>query len=645
MTGGVLAMVLVYLAAAVVFVPIAKRLGLGAVLGYLVAGVAIGPWALGLVGDEGHSVAHFAEFGVPVMLFLVGLELRPALLWQMRKPIFGLGGAQVVVTAALVAAAALALGVPWKPAIAVGLIFAASSTAIVLATLAERNLLKTQGGQGAFSVLLLQDIAVVPIFAVFPLLAMDAAPAAPVSMASATDAGGRPAWLSALFVIAAVAGVVAIGRLVVRPMFRFLATVQVRETFTAAALLIVVAISYLMYLVDLSAALGTFLAGVVLADSEYRHELETDLEPFKGLLLGLFFISIGAQIDFGLIGREPAMIGAIVLATMIGKLGILYVLGRLFRFDRPARWLLAFSLAQLGEFAFVLLAQGQKDRIFSAELAAPLVAAVALSMAITPLVFVALERYVLPAVADRAAARPQDEIVDEGTPVVIAGYGRFGQIVGRLLRANRIPMTILDLDPEIVEVVRRIGVKVYYGDASRTDLLHAAGCARAKLFVIAVDDKEQATRIAEHVRHHFPKLQILARCRDRQHYWELRKLGCIAVFRETFGSAYEAGIEALKQLGYRANTAHRLARRWRDHEERILEDLGQHWGTQSYFGRVKQSMDEAERLMRDEDPTVYEERDAAWDNEALRADRDGRAAEAGGVAEAARAAARDARSG
>ncbi len=633
MTGGVLAMVLVYLAAAVVFVPIAKRLGLGAVLGYLVAGVAIGPWVLGLVGDEGHSVAHFAEFGVPVMLFLVGLELRPALLWQMRKPIFGLGGAQVVGTAAVVAGAAVALDVHWKAAIAIGLTFAMSSTAIVLATLSERNLLRTQGGQGSFSVLLLQDIAVVPIFAVFPLLATVPAPAAPVTIASATEAAGRPAWLSALFVIGAVAAVVAIGRIVVRPLFRFLATVRVRETFTAAALLIVVAISYLMYLVELSAALGTFLAGVVLADSEYRHELETDLEPFKGLLLGLFFISIGAQIDFGLIGREPVLIGAIVLATMAGKLGVLYVLGRLFRLDRPARWLFAFSLAQIGEFAFVLLAQGQKDRIFSAELAAPLVAAVALSMAITPLVFVVLERYVLPAVAERGAARPHDQIEHADTPVVIAGYGRFGQIIGRLLRANRIPMTILDLDPEIVELVRRLDVKVYYGDASRADLLHAAGCERARLFVIAVDDKDEATRIAEHVRHHYPHLKVLARCRDRQHYWELRKLGCVAVFRETFGSAYEAGVESLKQLGFRSYTAHRLARRWRDHEERILEELGEHWGTQTYFGRVRQAMDEAERLMRDEDPGVFKERDAAWDNEALRADR----AEGGGAAAAAAA--------
>jgi len=619
MTGGVLAMVLVYLAAAVVFVPLAKRLGLGAVLGYLVAGVAIGPWVLGLVGDEGHSVAHFAEFGVPVMLFLVGLELRPALLWQMRRPIFGIGGAQVAGTAAVVAGAAIALGVPWKAAIAVGLIFSASSTAIVLSTLSERGLLKTQGGQASFSVLLLQDIAVVPIFAVFPLLATQAAPAHAVTIASATDAGDRPAWLSALFVLAAVAGVVAIGRVVVRPLFRFLAEVRVRESFTAAALLIVVAISYLIYLVDLSAALGTFLAGVVLADSEYRHELETDLEPFKGLLLGLFFISIGAQINFGLIGREPLRIGAIVLATMAGKLLVLYGLGRLFRLDRPARWLLAFSLAQIGEFAFVLLAQGQNDHIFSADFAAPLVAAVALSMAITPLMFVLLERYVLPAVRGRAAARPQDEIEHGETPVVIAGYGRFGQIVGRLLRANRVPLTILDLDPEMVDVVRRIGVKVYYGDASRTDLLHAAGCEHARLFVIAVDDKDEATKIAENVRSHFPHLKILARCRDRQHYWELRKLGCIAAFRETFGSAYETGVEALKQLGFRSYTAHRLARRWRDHEERILEELGQHWGTQTYFGRVKQAMDEAERLMRDEDPGVYADRDAAWNNEGLRA--------------------------
>ncbi|MDQ3367403.1 MAG: monovalent cation:proton antiporter-2 (CPA2) family protein [Myxococcota bacterium] len=615
MTDSVLAMAFIYLLAAVVCVPIAKRFGLGAVLGYLVAGVLIGPWGLGFVGHEHHGVGHFAEFGVVMMLFLVGLELRPALLWEMRRPIFGLGGAQVVVTTGVAAAAALALGVAWQPALAVGMIVAMSSTAIVLSTLAERGLLKTRGGQASFSVLLFQDIAVIPILAAFPLLAM----AAPV--VAGADAG-RPAWQTGLMLLGAVAGIVLAGRFVVRPVFQFLATVKIRESFTAAALLIVVGIALLMQQIGLSPALGTFLAGVVLADSEYRHELETDIEPFKGLLLGLFFISIGAQINFGLIANEPLMIGGIVLAGMAGKLAILWGLGHVFSLDRPARWMLAFALAQVGEFAFVLLQFGVTERVFSDAFAAPLVAAVALSMGLTPLVFIVLERYVMPAVAElEPAPRPQDEIVHADRPVVIAGYGRFGQMVGRILRANRIDLTILDLDPQMVEIVGRLGVKVYYGDASRVDLLHAAGCARAKLFVLAVDDKEEATRIAENVRHHFPHLPIIARARDRQHYWELRRLGCSKVFRETFSSAYEAGIASLIGVGFRANTAHRLARRWRDHEEATLEELGKHWGTKDYFARAKIAMDEAERLMRDEDPMVYADRDGAWDSESLRADR------------------------
>ncbi|HLL25014.1 MAG TPA: monovalent cation:proton antiporter-2 (CPA2) family protein [Kofleriaceae bacterium] len=617
MSDSVLAMAFIYLLAAVICVPIAKRVGLGAVLGYLVAGVVIGPYVLKFVGREHSSVGHFAEFGVVMMLFVVGLELRPSLLWQLRRPIFGLGGAQVVLTAVAVAGAALLLGVQWKIAVAVGLIFSASSTAIVLSTLAERGLLKTQGGQASFSVLLFQDISVIPILAAFPLLATIAA----VVPSTHTDAG-RPAWQTALMLLGAVAGIIASGRFVIRPLFQFLATVKVRESFTAAALLIVVGIALLMQTIGLSPALGTFLAGVVLADSEYRHELETDIEPFKGLLLGLFFISIGAQIDFGLISSDPLTITGIVVAAMAGKLVILWALGRMFGLDRPARWLLAFSLAQVGEFAFVLLQFGVTERIFTPAFAAPLVAAVALSMGITPLLFILVERYVLPRVsAQTNEERPHDEIDRSESPVVIAGYGRFGQMVGRILRANRIPVTILDLDPEMVEVVGRLGVKVYYGDASRTDLLHAAGCESAKLFVVAVDDKEEATRIAENVRHHFPHLEILARARDRQHYWELRKLGCQQVFRETFGSAYEAGIASLIHVGFRANTAHRLARRWRDHEERSLEELGQLWGTQDYFARAKLAMEEAERLMRDEDPNVYVVRDAAWDNESLRADR------------------------
>jgi glutathione-regulated potassium-efflux system ancillary protein KefC len=618
-TDSVLAQALIYLAAAVLFVPIAKRLGLGAVLGYLMGGVVIGPHVIGVVGREGHHVMHFAEFGVVMMLFIVGLELRPALLWQMRRPIFGLGGLQVALCAAALAVGGLAFGLTWKPALGVGLTLAGSSTAIVLATLTERGLIKTQGGQSAFSVLLMQDISVVPILAAFPVLGVAVA----TQITDVTSSSGRPGWLSALMIIGAVVGVVASGRFIIRPLFQFLAGAKLRESFTAAALLIVVAIAFLMGQVGLPTTLGTFLAGVVLADSEYRHELETDIEPFKGLLLGLFFISVGAQIDFSLIAEKPLLIAAIVLGTMAIKFIVLYVLGVLFKLDRSARWLFSLSLAQIGEFAFVLLGVGVAANVFTEEVRGPLVAATALSMVLTPPIFILLERVILPRVADKGIERAQDEVHDDHAPVVIAGYGRFGQMVGRVLRANRINVTILDLDPEMVDVISRLGIKVYYGDASRMDLLHAAGLAHAKLFVLAVDGKEEATKIAEAVRHNFPDVPILARARDRQHYWDLRALGVHKVFRETFAAAWETSIEALKVLGYRAHTAHRIAQRWRDHEEQVLEELGSLWGTdrKEYFNRVKQGMEEAERLMRDEDPTVFADGDTGWDNESLRADR------------------------
>jgi glutathione-regulated potassium-efflux system ancillary protein KefC len=612
MTEGVLAQAFVYLCAAVVFVPIAKRVGLGAVLGYLIAGVVIGPFVLGLVGTEGHHVMHFAEFGVVMMLFLVGLELRPALLWELRRPILGLGGLQVVGTAGLVAAAALAVGLAWKPALAVGMILAMSSTAIVLSTLAERSLLRTAGGQAAFAVLLFQDIAVIPILAVFPLLGEVAA-----------TGSGRPAWLSVLLTFGAVAAIVLAGRFIVRPVFQFLALVRLREAFIAFALMIVVGIALLMQTVGLSPALGTFLAGVVLADSEYRHELESDVEPFKGLLLGLFFISVGAQIDFALVAAQPGLVAGLVAASMAVKFAVLYVLARAFGLDRPARWLFAFALPQIGEFAFVLLSFAQQSRIFGAEIASPLVAAVAISMVLTPVLFIALARWVLPAVTERAPAREHDHIPRSDAPVVIAGYGRFGQIVGRMLRANRIETTVLDLDPEIVDFVGRVGIKVYYGDASRLELLESAGCERARLFVIAVDDKEQATRIAEQVKKHFPHLPIIARAKDRPHYFELKQLGIQEVHRETFAAAYEAAIAALRAVGFRAHTAHRLARRWRDHEERELGELQQVWGDEAqYVAGLRRALAEAERLMRDEDPTVYEGRDRAWESARQRHDRE-----------------------
>jgi glutathione-regulated potassium-efflux system ancillary protein KefC len=609
MSQDVLSQAFLYLCAAVVFVPIAKRLGLGAVLGYLIGGVVIGPDVLQLARDP-VTLMHFSEFGVVMMLFVVGLELRPALLWQMRKPIFGLGGAQVVACALVIFLGALLFGVEWKSAIAVGLTFAMSSTAIVLSSLTERNLMQTEGGRASFAVLLFQDISVIPILAVFPLLG--------VAVAS-TSSDSTPAWQTALVSVGAVVGVFAIGRYLVRPLFHFLANVKLRESFTAAALLIVIGIALLMQVAGLSAALGTFMAGVVLADSEYRHELETDLEPFKGLLLGLFFITVGAGIDFDLIASDPLTIAGIVVGSMTAKLLVMRLLGKLFGLARTGRWLFAFSLAQIGEFAFVLLQLGVQKRVFSHAFAGPLVAAVAISMLLTPILFIVLERWVLPRVTERGSEREQDEIHDEHASVVIAGYGRFGQIVGRILRANNISMTILDLDPEMIDVLARLDIKAYYGDASRVELLQAAGCATAKLLIIAVDDPEATKKIAEHALHHYPKLPIIARCRSRVEYFELRKMGVQCVVRETFAASYETGISALRQLGYRAFTALRLAQRWRRHEETLIEEMGKHWGQDDYWERTRAAMVEAERLMRQEDPakTAHEH---GWDNESLRSD-------------------------
>jgi monovalent cation:proton antiporter-2 (CPA2) family protein len=623
-TDEVLLQAFVYLCAGVVFVPLAKRIGLGAVLGYLLAGVTIGPFGLGLVGTEGHEVMHFAELGVVMMLFLVGLELRPALLWELRRPILGLGGLQVGVSALALAAAAFAFGLGWKPSLAVGLILALSSTAIVLSSLAERGLLETRGGRASLSVLLFQDVAVIPILAILPLLA---------AAASATGAAAeRPAWISALLVLGAVGVVVVAGRFVVRPVFRFLARVRLRESFTAFALLLVVGIALLMQQVGLSPALGTFLAGVLLADSEYRHELQGDVEPFKGLLLGLFFISVGAQIDFGRIVDAPATIAGIVGGTLALKAGVLLALAAAFGLDRPARWLLALALPQVGEFGFVLLSFAERSRVFGAEIASPLVASVAISMLLTPLLFVALERWVLPAVTGAEPEREADELPASDAHVVIAGHGRFGQIVGRILRANRIPTTVLDLDPEIVDALGRIGIKVHYGDASRLELLHAAGCERARLFVLAIDDPSQAVEIARVVRQHFPQLPIVARARDRVHYRELRHAGVSEVHRELFAASWEAGIAALRALGYRAHTAHRLARRWRDHEERDLHELMELWGTDRdrFFARSRLAIEEAERLMSEADAHLRGERDAGWDDETLRGDATPDAATRGG---------------
>jgi monovalent cation:proton antiporter-2 (CPA2) family protein len=559
----------IYLLAAIVAVPLAKRLGLGSVIGYLLAGAVIGPYALKFV-EGGGDVMHFAEFGVVMMLFVIGLELRPALLWQMRRPILGLGGLQVLGTAVVIGSVAVWLGYPWKSSFAIGLILSMSSTAIVLQSLGERGLMKTPGGEAAFAVLLFQDIAIIPIVALMPLLAIGSGTAAPSHEGMI---GNLPGWEQALLVVAAVAIIVLAGRFLLRPFFRYIAGTRLREMFTATALFIVVGIALLMQKLGLSPALGTFVAGVVLAESEYRVQLEADIEPFKGLLLGLFFISVGASIDFSLIAQRLGTIAAIVAALLSLKFLVLLGLGRLFQLRAAEGMLFAFALAQGGEFAFVLFSFATQNAVLPVEIANLLVASVALSMAAAPLLLTIEEKLVRPLFQKCKPERPADEIDEHDNPVILAGFGRFGHIVGRVLRANGFGTTVLDHDADQVALLGRFGMKSFYGDASRLDLLEAAGARNAKLFVLAIDDEAKALEIIGTVQREFPRLKILARATSRQHAYEILRLGVNQVYRETLGSALDLSIDALRELGMEEGRAHRVAQIFREHDEASVREM------------------------------------------------------------------------
>lgn len=606
---------LVYLAAAVVSVPIAKRLGLGSVLGYLIAGALIGPSVLGLIGAEGQDVMHFAEFGVVMMLFVIGLELEPALLWRMRAAIAGLGGLQVVVTAVVIAGLALLAGQSWQAAAAIGMTLALSSTAIVLQTLNEKGLMKTAAGQSSFAVLLFQDIAVIPMLAIFPLLA--SAPAA--ASAGHTWMSALPGWAQTVVVLSAVALIVIAGRFIVRPAFRFIAQTRLLEIFTAAALLLVIAIAVLMTQVGLSPALGTFLAGVVLANSEYRHELVSDIEPFKGLLLGLFFISVGASINFALIVQTPLLIAALVLGLMFVKGLVLYALGRFFKMGTDQNLTFAFALAQVGEFAFVLFSFATQQHILDTHVAGTMIAVVALSMALTPLVIMFNEKVLLP----RVGTKPRDEraadAIAEHNLVIIAGFDRFAQTVGRLLKANGIGTTVLDFDSDRVDLLRKLGLKVYYGDASRRELLQAAGADHARLLIIAFDDPEKNLALVHTVEKHFPNLQVLARALDRPDAYHLLNAGLRHVYRETLDTSLRMGIDALRLLGMRGYRAQRAAKIFLQHDERVLLELARHYAdNKSYINAVRMRIAELEELIQADDAEPDLDRDAGWDSATLR---------------------------
>jgi CPA2 family monovalent cation:H+ antiporter-2 len=500
------------------------------------------------------------------MLFLVGLELEPSMLWAMRNKLLGLGGLQVTLTAVVVTGLAMALGQPWSIAVAIGLIFSLSSTAIVLQTLNEKGLMQSDGGQSSFSVLLFQDIAVIPMLAFVPLLALPELQELAASAHGAADDGHASlslvdrlnGWQRALLTIGAIAFVVVVGSYLTRPIFRFIAMARLRELFTAAALLMVIAIALLMVVVGLSPALGTFLAGVVLANSEYRHELESNIDPFKGLLLGLFFITVGAAIRFDLLTENFVNIIGMTLGVMAIKAAILYGLARAFRIRGADRWLFTFGLAQAGEFGFVLLSFAVASAVLPTAIAEQLLLVVALSMLLTPALFIVYDKLIAPRFVVAQEAEADD--IDETGDVIVAGHGRFGGIINRILLSAGVRTVVLDYQSEQLEVLRAFGIKVFFGDAMRPDLLHAAGIEKARMLVIAIDDKDSATELVRYVTRHYPEVYIVARAIDRHHVYELWSAGARDIIRETFDSSLRAGRSALEALGFHPYDAERQVR-------------------------------------------------------------------------------------
>lgn len=560
---------LVYLAAAVIAVPLAKALGVGSIIGYLGAGILIGPWGLNLVQDP-QDMLHFAEFGVVLMLFLVGLELEPRRLWALRRPIFGWGSVQLLGSAALMTAVAVALGVDWRLALVASLGLALSSTAIGLGVAAERNLLPTTAGQSLLAVMLLQDVAAIPILAFVPLLATSGVHA---------EGGG---WLGAAKAAGVVLAIVFGGRLLLRPALRWIARSRTPEIFTAASLLLVVATAALMQSVGLSMALGAFLAGVLLAESEYRRELETDIEPFKGLLLGLFFIAVGMSIDFAVVLGRPLLVAGIVAGFLALKALVLWAMARAMPIPLAERPPFVVLLMQGGEFGFVVFQSAAGAGVIDGPTASLLVAAVALSMLLTPLVLIASDRWWARHLATHAPGPRMQEIAEaQDAPIIIAGFGRYGQIVGRLLYANGLRSTVLDHDAEEVEAMRQFGWPAFYGDATRLDLLRTAGADKARVFVLAIDDVEQSVACAKLVREHFPHLTIVARARNVQHHFRLRAAGVQLIERETLDSALMSGRSALELMGFQPHQARTLAWRFRHHNVELVERMRAHQGDEA----------------------------------------------------------------
>nr|WP_321452451.1 monovalent cation:proton antiporter-2 (CPA2) family protein [uncultured Carboxylicivirga sp.] len=604
---------MVYLLAAVVAVPIAKKIGLGSVLGYLIAGIVIGPYILGLVGAEDADVMHFAEFGVVIMLFLIGLELHPSMLWRMKRLIFGLGGLQIGITAVVIVIFSSLFWLNFAQAVTTGLILALSSTAIVLQTLTEKGLLQTRAGRHSFSVLLMQDIAVVPIFGILALLANQVANQADVQMMELTGDG----WLNLLLILGSVAVIVVGGRYLASYIFNYIAATGLRELFTATALLMVIGIAIGMDAVGLSPALGTFLAGVVLANSEYRYELENNLEPSKGLLLGLFFISVGASINFSLLLEHWGLIFGLLLMLISIKFVVLIILGKIFKLNTSQNLLFTFSLSQAGEFGFVLVAFASQNAIYDEFTSGVLLIIIALSMLITPLFFIINEKIILPRISKKEAKEMDQDCVDEeANPVIMAGFGRFGMVLGRFLNANGIRSTIIDINPHNIEYLKKFGFKIYYGDITRADMLEAAGAAKAKVLVIVMGDRQQIDKLVDVATKNFPHLKLVVRAVDVAHSLELANKKVDYFQQETFDSAVSLGADALRSLGMSNYSVHRAATTFRHLDRRFMDNLRQRYDMDDphFVLEARKFSEHLENILLLQQKQPYMDMESAWDS-------------------------------
>ncbi|MGN6648262.1 MAG: monovalent cation:proton antiporter-2 (CPA2) family protein [Cytophaga sp.] len=619
MENSLLFQTVIYLSASVVCVPIAKRFAMGSVLGYLLAGMLIGPFVLGFVGKEGKAVMHFAEFGVVMMLFMIGLELNPAHLWKIRKQIVGVGLSQVLITSAAVMGIGMAAGLAWQSSLAIGFAFAMSSTAIVLQTLKEKGLMLTPAGQSSFSVLLFQDVSVIPILAILPLLVFMPGAASEVHSGGAID--DLPNWLQTIIVFASVGAVVLLGRYAIVPLLRLITKTHMRELFTASALLIVAGITLLMLRVGLSPALGTFLAGVILANSEFKHELESDLEPFKGLFLGLFFIAVGASIDFRLVYEKWVNIALITFSIVAVKALILFLIGKKAKLSLDQNLIFAIGLSQIGEFAFVLFSFIGAHNILTPAQTDMMLAVTALSMTSTPLLMIVADKWILPRIVDGKNKKFEKEAdeVDERNDVLLVGFGHFGTTIARFLRANGIVATVLDNNSDQVDLLRKMGFKVFYGDGSRADILEAAGAATAKILIIAIDSPELNLAIVKTVKKHFPNLEIMVRSKNRMDTYDLLDEDIHNIYREHLDTSVRLGVDVMKKLGYRTYSAFRAGQNFIKYDEAALLTLSKNRKDMKvYISAVREQIALQEELLQNDSQIVPSKNDHAWDSKDMR---------------------------